>query len=131
MIKGDFAPGFYVKHFIKDMTIAIESAEELGFSTLGLALSLELYQELASMGEKDSGTQELIKLFDSYTLSCCKYKYEVKDVYSFASRFSILFCTIKAKSSFPNNCRTCITTPSSITSASSFGTVCSIASINS
>jgi len=65
MIKGDFAPGFYVKHFIKDMTIAIESAEELGFSTPGLALSLELYQELASMGEKDSGTQALIKLFDS------------------------------------------------------------------
>jgi len=65
MIKGDFAPGFYVKHFIKDMTIAIESAEELGFSTPGLSLSLELYQELANMGENDSGTQALMKLFDS------------------------------------------------------------------
>lgn len=65
MISGDFAPGFYVKHFIKDMTIAIESAEELGLSTPGLSLSLKLYQELADKGEADSGTQALIKLFDA------------------------------------------------------------------
>ncbi|MGF7016077.1 3-hydroxyisobutyrate dehydrogenase [Ornithinibacillus bavariensis] len=63
MIEGDFAPGFYVKHFIKDMTIAIESAKELGLSTPGLELSLKLYQELAEKGEADSGTQALIKLF--------------------------------------------------------------------
>ncbi len=64
MLKGDFAPGFYVKHFIKDMTIALESAEELGISTPGLALSLKLYKELAEKGEADSGTQALIKLFE-------------------------------------------------------------------
>lgn len=63
MLKGDFAPGFYVKHFIKDMTIALESAEEMGMSTPGLALSLKLYKELAENGEADSGTQALIKLF--------------------------------------------------------------------
>ncbi|MEN2466972.1 NAD(P)-dependent oxidoreductase [Ornithinibacillus sp. FSL M8-0202] len=65
MIEGDFAPGFYVKHFIKDMKIALESAEEMGLSTPGLALSLQLYEELAEKGEEDSGTQALIKLFDS------------------------------------------------------------------
>src|SRR5699024_689084 len=64
MIKGDFAPGFFVKHFIKDMTIALESAREMGLFTPGLALSLELYQELAENGEADSGTQALIKLFE-------------------------------------------------------------------
>ncbi|MFD2044326.1 NAD(P)-dependent oxidoreductase [Ornithinibacillus salinisoli] len=63
MIDGDFAPGFYVKHFIKDMTIALESAKEMGLSTPGLSLSLELYKELAARGEEDSGTQALIKLF--------------------------------------------------------------------
>lgn len=62
MIAGDFAPGFFVKHFIKDMMIAIESAQEMGFTTPGLSLSLELYQELAQMGEENSGTQALIKL---------------------------------------------------------------------
>ncbi|WP_440897663.1 NAD(P)-dependent oxidoreductase [Amphibacillus sp. Q70] len=63
MIKGDFAPGFYIKHFIKDMTIALETAEEMGLSTPGLKLALSLYQELAEAGEEDSGTQALIKLF--------------------------------------------------------------------
>lgn len=64
MLKGDFAPGFYVKHFIKDMTIALESAKEMGLTTPGLALSLELYKELAEKGGSDSGTQALIKLFE-------------------------------------------------------------------
>jgi 3-hydroxyisobutyrate dehydrogenase len=63
MLKEDFSPGFYVKHFIKDMTIALESARELGLSTPGLELSLELYKELAEKGENDSGTQAIIKLF--------------------------------------------------------------------
>ncbi|ASK61296.1 oxidoreductase [Virgibacillus phasianinus] len=64
MLKEDYAPGFYVKHFIKDMTIALESAKDMGLLTPGLALSLELYTELAEQGENDSGTQALIKLFE-------------------------------------------------------------------
>lgn len=64
MIKGDFSPGFFVKHFIKDMTIALESAQEMGVMTPGLSLSLDMYKELANMGESDSGTQALIKYFD-------------------------------------------------------------------
>lgn len=64
MIEGDFAPGFYVKHLIKDMTIALESAQEMGMATPGLSLSLELYKELAEQGESDSGTQALIKYFE-------------------------------------------------------------------
>lgn len=65
MIKGDFAPGFYVKHMIKDMTIALESAQEMGMSTPGLDLSLKLYKQLAEKGYSDSGTQALIKLLES------------------------------------------------------------------
>jgi 3-hydroxyisobutyrate dehydrogenase len=61
MLKGDFAPGFYVKHFIKDMTIALNSAEEMGLVTPGLALAKKLYEELAEMGEEDCGTQALYK----------------------------------------------------------------------
>lgn len=64
MIQGDYAPGFYVKHFIKDMTIALEAAQDMGLTTPGLELSLKLYKELAEKGENDSGTQALIKLFE-------------------------------------------------------------------
>lgn len=64
MLKGDFAPGFYIKHFIKDMTIALESAQELGMMTPGLALAKSLYDNLAAAGENESGTQALFKLYD-------------------------------------------------------------------
>ncbi|SDK30128.1 NAD(P)-dependent oxidoreductase [Sediminibacillus albus] len=63
MIADNYDPGFYVKHFIKDMKIALESAEEMGLLTPGLKLSLSLYQKLAEDGEENSGTQALIKLF--------------------------------------------------------------------
>ncbi|MBH0162154.1 NAD(P)-dependent oxidoreductase [Fictibacillus sp. 26RED30] len=61
ILKGDFAPGFYVKHFIKDMNIALKSAEEMGLLTPGLQLAKKLYDELAEMGEEDSGTHALYK----------------------------------------------------------------------
>lgn len=63
IIKGDYNPGFYVKHFIKDMKIALDSAEEMGLKTPGLKLTLSLYEELAKMGGEDNGTQALYKLY--------------------------------------------------------------------
>lgn len=64
MIAGNFDPGFYVKHFIKDMGIALAAAKEMGLNTPGLELSKSLYDELASQGEENSGTQALYKLLD-------------------------------------------------------------------
>ncbi len=63
MIAGDFEPGFFVKHFIKDMKIALESSDALGLDTPGLALAAELYQKLAEKGYENKGTQALYKLF--------------------------------------------------------------------
>ncbi|GAA0311719.1 3-hydroxyisobutyrate dehydrogenase [Gracilibacillus halotolerans] len=63
MIAHDYTPGFYIKHFIKDMKIALASAKEMGLQMPGLELSLQLYTELAENGEEDSGTQALIKWF--------------------------------------------------------------------
>ncbi len=64
MIAGDFNPGFYIKHFIKDMTIALEAAEEMGLLTPGLKLAKESYETLAKQGEENSGTQALYKLYE-------------------------------------------------------------------
>lgn len=63
MMKGDFSPGFFVKHFIKDMGIALQSAEEMGLKLPGLALAKQLYEKCAAVGEADSGTQALYKLY--------------------------------------------------------------------
>jgi 3-hydroxyisobutyrate dehydrogenase len=38
MVKGDFEPGFYVEHFIKDLSIAINEANRMNLSLPGLAL---------------------------------------------------------------------------------------------
>ncbi|MED5048232.1 NAD(P)-dependent oxidoreductase [Bacillus siamensis] len=63
MLKGDFAPGFYVKHFIKDMGIALEEAELMGEEMPGLALTKSLYDKLSAQGEENSGTQSIYKLW--------------------------------------------------------------------
>lgn len=65
IINGDFEPGFYVKHFIKDMTIAVESAEDMGLDVPGLKLARQLYEKLAAEGGEDNGTQALYKLYIS------------------------------------------------------------------
>lgn len=65
MLKGDFDPGFYVKHFLKDMGIAIEEAETMKMDAPGLTLAHSLYTELQKKGEGDSGTQALYKLWKS------------------------------------------------------------------
>ncbi|CAH1224327.1 NAD(P)-dependent oxidoreductase [Paenibacillus sp. JJ-223] len=59
MIAGDYEPGFFVKHFIKDMGIALESAKAMGMKTPGLALAESLYQEIARNGLDEKGTQVL------------------------------------------------------------------------
>lgn len=64
MIAGNMEPGFYIKHFIKDMKIAVESAQRLGLATPGLDLALSLYGKLARMGHENKGTQALFKLFE-------------------------------------------------------------------
>ncbi len=57
--KDDFAPGFFVEHFIKDMGIALSEAEAAGLSLPGLALVHELYVAAKAQGHARSGTQAL------------------------------------------------------------------------
>lgn len=62
-LEGDFAPGFFVKHFVKDMKIALESAEEMGLELPGLDLAKSLYERLAKDGGAEEGTQALFRLY--------------------------------------------------------------------
>ncbi len=63
MLRGDYAPGFFIKHFIKDMGIALASAEEMHLDLPGLKLAKRLYDELSARGMEDSGTQALIRWY--------------------------------------------------------------------
>ncbi|MBA2175072.1 NAD(P)-dependent oxidoreductase [Halobacillus locisalis] len=63
MIEEDFAPGFYVKHFIKDMGLAIESAEQMDIPVPGLILAKQLYEQLSKAGGENEGTQALYRYY--------------------------------------------------------------------
>ena len=63
MLAGDFDPGFYVKHFIKDMMIAAASSAEMGLDMPGLDLARSMYENLQAQGCSDDGTQALFKLY--------------------------------------------------------------------
>lgn len=63
MLAGDFTPGFFVKHFIKDMGIALECAKEMKIELPGLEQANKLYHKLADQGCQNDGTQALFKLY--------------------------------------------------------------------
>ena len=60
MLAGDFAPGFYVDHFVKDMGIALAEARRMRLALPGLALAESLYVALQAQGHGRSGTQALV-----------------------------------------------------------------------
>ncbi|TWU35787.1 2-hydroxy-3-oxopropionate reductase [Novipirellula aureliae] len=60
MIAGDFEPGFYVEHFIKDMGIVLSESRRMGLSMPGLALADQLYQSVKAKGMHKKGTQALV-----------------------------------------------------------------------
>lgn len=64
MLKEDFEPGFYVKHFLKDMDIALTEAEEMKLVLPGLKLARGMYNDLVNNGLGDKGTQVL---YETYT----------------------------------------------------------------
>jgi 3-hydroxyisobutyrate dehydrogenase len=64
-LKGDFAPGFYVRHFLKDIDIALAESERMGLAAPGLRLARELYARVVELGGAELGTQAIYKALES------------------------------------------------------------------
>ena len=64
VLKGDFQPGFFIKHFIKDMHIIQDVMAEKGEHLKMLDTVCSLYEELAANGHENEGTQALIKVYE-------------------------------------------------------------------
>ncbi len=60
----DFEPGFYIKHFVKDLKIAIDVCHEHNIELPGLEVAYKLYKKLEDQGLGDLGTQALIKAYE-------------------------------------------------------------------
>ena len=62
IVKEDWAPGFYIKHFLKDMRIALEDSKRMGLNLEGLALAQRFYSLADSYDWENDGTQALMKI---------------------------------------------------------------------
>lgn len=63
-LKGDFRPGFMLKHFIKDMNIGVDTSTQFGIELPVLQQVLKEAKEVADKGMNDSGTQSLLKYYE-------------------------------------------------------------------
>ncbi len=63
ILKEDYTAGFFVKHFIKDLKIALDEAEKMSLDLPATRQAKELYEELAQNGFENEGTQAIIKLW--------------------------------------------------------------------
>lgn len=60
MISGNFDPGFFVEHFLKDMGIALAESRRMGLALPGLALAEQLYRAVQAQGMGRNGTHALL-----------------------------------------------------------------------
>ncbi|MEA5060120.1 MAG: NAD(P)-dependent oxidoreductase [Clostridia bacterium] len=74
MVENDFAPGFFIKHFIKDMRIAVEMAEEMELSLPVLQQVFTMYEQLPETVRETMGTQAIIQHYrkDASIEETCK-----------------------------------------------------------
>jgi 3-hydroxyisobutyrate dehydrogenase len=62
MAREDWEPGFFVKHFIKDMGIALEDSARMGLKLKGLELARDFYERVEEAGFAEKGTQVLFRV---------------------------------------------------------------------
>ena len=60
MLKGDYAPGFKVKDYIKDLRIIMETAAETKTPLVETAVVQQMFRNLDAEGLRDKGTQAVI-----------------------------------------------------------------------
>ncbi|SEK29635.1 3-hydroxyisobutyrate dehydrogenase [Carnobacterium iners] len=63
ILSEDFSPGFFIKHFVKDLNIALNEAEKLAIDLPFTTLAQHLYEKLETDGHGNDGTQAFIKLW--------------------------------------------------------------------
>lgn len=60
--KADFNPGFFIKHYVKDMGIALDEAQRANLCLPGLALVHQFYLAAKAMDFENLGTQALYRV---------------------------------------------------------------------
>ena len=63
ILNGDFKPGFFTHHFIKDMKLALEECEKMDIKLPGLEAAYKIYNELEEEIRNTNGTQAISKWY--------------------------------------------------------------------
>jgi 3-hydroxyisobutyrate dehydrogenase len=66
MLRRDFDPGFFVKHFVKDLGIVLEEAKRMGISVPSTALATQFYHALIAQGGEDMGVHGLLTTLEKF-----------------------------------------------------------------
>lgn len=66
IIQGNFEPGFYVDHFVKDLGLALSECEKMGITLPGLTLAHRLYREVQNQGMGNKGTHSLYMVLSNW-----------------------------------------------------------------
>lgn len=61
--RGDYAPGFMIEHFLKDLSLALEEAGRMAQPLPGAQQARKLYEQLAANGHGREGTQALARMY--------------------------------------------------------------------
>src|SRR5699024_5239584 len=61
IILADYTPGFLVKHFVKDVKIALDESKKMKLELPMTKLAHKLYTQLSEAGHSDEGTQAIVK----------------------------------------------------------------------
>ena len=69
VLKNDFAPGFMIDHFVKDMGLALDEAARMPVALPGLALVRQLYLAAAAQGDGRAGTHALFRALERLSAS--------------------------------------------------------------
>lgn len=64
ILRGDYTPGFFAKHFLKDLRIALEEVDHMGLELPATTAAKRLYEQLVDEKKLgNDGTQALVKLW--------------------------------------------------------------------
>ncbi|MHA3065093.1 NAD(P)-dependent oxidoreductase [Lacticaseibacillus saniviri] len=66
ILAGDYTPGFFAKHFLKDLRIALDEADKMHLDLPATKLTKELYEKMVDAGHGDMGTQGLITMYPAW-----------------------------------------------------------------
>jgi len=64
MMKGDYSPGFYVQHLVKDLGLALDECKRMGIILPGTSLANQFYLSMVAHGEEKLGVHALIKVLE-------------------------------------------------------------------